>query len=217
MIHSLYNSLCIMSVSIEIRAIALDQWLPDRCLTFSGPVEPASLEGQGGCPSLSGPYTNGDRRSLVALYREALDTFDCCGFVAWEGEAVVAYNNFFPGDMATRIKFYGWGGRERSAPGTLVHNCLSMVRGPAYHRQGIGSALIRRSLDWAGAAGWRRFEVYNVLPDAEIAYENDQKSCLTFWQKLGFELVSTTAAPTAVQQAYGLSHLYTMAVDLSTA
>lgn len=204
-----------MSMPIEIRAIALDQWLPDRCLAYSGPVEPGSLEDQGGCPSLSGPYTRGDRRLLVALYREVLEEYGCCGFVAWDGTAVVAYNNFFPDVMAARIKFYGWGGREHSALGTLVHNCLSMVRSPVYRRQGIGSSLIRRSLDWAGAAGWQRFEVHHVLPDAEIAYESDQKSCYTFWRKLDFDIVDTSAAPAAVQQAYGLAHLYTMAVDLS--
>ena len=175
------NELC-----YDIRPIAMDEWLPDGCIAHGSPIDPATDKPGSGCDSLQ-PYTRGGRDRLVAMYRRVLGDVGCCGFVAWVGGRIVGYNNFFPGDWARKIRFYGWGQEQDIPPRTLVHNCVSVKVDPLYRRKGIGTDLIRHSLDWGRTNGWRRFEVHLVTPDSPEHFAGEQKSCVTFWQRLGFE------------------------------
>ena len=170
----------------EIRPISMDEWLPDRCLG-GGRAMPVPAGAEPGCTSLCDFYTHGSREKLVALYAEVLSNYGGCGFVAWEGDKIIAYHNFFPHEIARRVRFYGWGGSEEDRPHTLVHNCITLVRGP-YHRKGIASNLIRHSLAWGGDNGWKRFEVHLVRPDHVEFWGGEQKSCVAFWEKLGFRI-----------------------------
>ncbi|MBM4046310.1 MAG: GNAT family N-acetyltransferase [Planctomycetes bacterium] len=172
----------------EVRPIAVDEWLPDGCIAHGPPIDPATDKPGSGCDSLQ-RYTRGSRERLIEMYRQVLAEVGCCGFVAWVQGRVVGYNNFFPRDWARAIRFYGWGGEEDTSPGTLVHNCISMKVAPAYRRKGIGSSLIRHSLRWGKEHGWRRFEVHLVTPDSPEHFAGEQKSCVTFWRKLGFEVL----------------------------
>ena len=174
----------------EIRPIRMDEWLPDRCMGPSEALDPKTLEPHKGCESLSThceKLAPGSREQLEALYRDVLERFGCCGFVAWVGDRVVGYSNFFPREVARDIRFYGWGAEEDTEPSTLVHNCVSILSNPKYLRRGIGTDLVLHSLRWGKANGWRRFEVHNVFPDHPRHWQGEQKSCPTFWRKLGLE------------------------------
>lgn len=200
--------------SYEIRPIAANEWIPDRCLSAKAPFDPKTAIPEAGCASLRGFYTKENRDRLVRLYQSVLKNVGCCGFVAWQDECVVGYNNFFPREIAQMIRFYGWGNDEDATPGTLVHHCISLTNNPDYRHRGIGTSLITHSLNWAMENGWHRFEVHNVLPDNSLGYEQEQKSCAGFWQRLGFETFRSEPADSETRRIYQVTLRYSMALDL---
>jgi GNAT superfamily N-acetyltransferase len=228
-------------LDLDIRPIAMDEWLPDRCLVGGEPIDPARLTPQAGCSSLCWFYTatalgisreeslarplgevkeEADqdpacREMLVELYRETIETHGGCGFVAWLAGKIVGYHTFFPRDIARRIRFFGWGEDAGDFPATLVHNCITHIRGE-YSRKKIGTRLARTSLAWAKDNGWTRFEVHLVLPDIEDGFRSEQKSCRTFWEKLGLSVYRTEPASEVTRDVYGVDVRYSMVADLKT-
>lgn len=200
--------------SYEIRPITSEEWLPDRCLSLEIPFNPKTASLNAGCASLGGFYTKGSRERLDRLYHAVLKNVGCCGFVAWENGCVVAYNNFFPHEIAQMTRFYGWGSDSDISHGTLVHHCLTLVRHPDYRHNGIGTNLITHSLNWAAQNGWRRFEVHNVLPDNPKGYEQEQKGCAGFWHRLGFDITRTETADRETRKMYQVTLRYSMRLDL---
>lgn len=198
----------------EIRPISVEEWLPDRCMPSEEPLDPETVAREAGCSSLNSFYTKGSRVKLETLYRKVLDSYGCCGFVAWVGGRVVGYNNFFPREIAEDIKFYGWGQREYDISLILVHNCISILRNTDYRRKHIGTSLIECSLDWAKHNGWKRFEAHLVLPDIPAGFQNEQKSCQAFWSKLGFEVFRREEAGQETKDVYGVDVRYSMVLDL---
>jgi len=227
-------------LEIDIRPITMDEWLPDRCLGGGKPIDPATLTPEAGCSSLCWFYTGmglglsreqclarplGEikkeadyepacREMLVELYRETIEQYGGCGFVAWLDGKIVGYHNFFPREISCRIRFFGWGEDEDDAPSTLVHNCITHIRGD-YSRKKIGTRLARASLSWAKDNGWKRFEVHLVLPDVDDGFRSEQKSCRTFWEKLGLTVYRTREDKEA-QEAYGVPVRHSMVADLIT-
>ena len=202
----------------DIRAISLDEWLPDRCMPGGDPLDPAALKPEHGCGSLAEhcqKFAPGNRRLLEELYRDVLDRFGCCGFVAWHEGRVVGYNNFFPREIAREIRFYGWGTDEDSCPKTLVHNCISVLRNDKFRRKGIGANLMLHSLRWGKSREWERMEVHLVLPNVANGFANEQKSGRAFWEKLGFGVFRSEEACPATKKIYGVNDRYSMAVDLN--
>lgn len=228
------------NLDLDIRPIAMDEWLPDRCLGGGKPIDPTKLTLQAGCSSLCWFYTatalgisreeslnrpldeitkkaNREpacRNMLVDLYRETIEKHGGCGFVAWLEGKILGYHTFFPRDIARRIRFFGWGEDNDNSIRTLTHNCITHVRGD-YSRKKIGTRLARVSLAWAKDNGWERFEVHLVLPDVEDGYRNEQKSCRTFWEKLGLT-VYRTKEDEETQKNYGVPVRHSMAVDMTT-
>lgn len=228
-------------LDLDIRPITMDEWLPDRCLGGGKPIDPSKLTLQAGCTSLCLFYTatalgisrqesltqpadeikkKADREPacrsmLVELYRETIEKHGGCGFVAWYEGKIVGYHNFFPRNIARRIKFFGWGEDIDSSKLTLIHNCITHIRGD-YRRKKIGTRLARTSLTWAKENGWERFEVHLVLPDVENGFRNEQKSCRTFWEKLGLTVFRTFSSDEETQKVYGVPVRHSMAVDLTT-
>ena len=145
-----------MKLNCDIRPIRLEEWLPDRCMPEGDPLDPDVLTPGCGCGSLSEhceKFAPGSRESLVSLYEDALARFGCCGFVAWVGKRIAGYSNFFPREIASDVRFYGWGGPEDAAPHTLIHNCISILRNPEHRRKGVGTGLIKHSLRWGKENG----------------------------------------------------------------
>lgn len=56
---------------------------------------------------------------------------------------------FFPQKIAQKIKFYGWGDAYDKSARILVHHCISIIRNVNYRHKGIGTNLIKHSLEWA--------------------------------------------------------------------
>jgi GNAT superfamily N-acetyltransferase len=202
----------------DIRAISPDEWLPDRCMPGGEALDPADLKPEHGCGSLAEhcqKFAPGDRRLLEGLYRDVLDRFGCCGFVAWHEGKIVGYNNFFPRKIASDIRFYGWGTDQDIAPKTLVHNCISILRNDTFRRKRIGTNLMLHSLRWGKSHGWERMEVHLVLPSVASGFANEQKSGQAFWEKLGFRVFRSKEACAATKEMYGVNERYSMAVDLN--
>ncbi len=181
-------------MNYETRSISPDEWLPDRCIPPGAPLDPANLKPEHGCESLAEhceKLAPGSRELLEGLYRDTIDRFGCCGFVAWSERKIVGYNNFFPREVACDMKFHGWGTDQDAEQSTLVHNCISVLQNPTYRRKVIGTSLIKASLSWGKTNGWKRFEVHQVMPDDPENFETMQKSAVSFWRKLGFDTYRT--------------------------
>jgi GNAT superfamily N-acetyltransferase len=198
--------------SITIRPIRVDEWLPDRCLNGLEPFDPKSKLPESGCPSIN--YSQKcNRETMKQLYQLTIDKYGGCGFVAWYKDKIIAYNNFFPLEIAQKIKFYGYGFDPPQSDSTLIHNCLTIVKGD-YLRKGISSRLVKESINWARTNDWKRFEVHLVLPDCEKGWQSDQKSCLSFWERFGFRIFKEHMADEGSKQFYGVTKLYSMYLPL---
>ncbi len=201
-----------MKSMIEIRPIKMNEWLPDRCLTGSEPFDPKNHLPECGCPSLNYCIKN-DRDSLEQMYRTVINKYGGCGFIAWENEKIIAYHNFFPAETAQQIKFYGSSCRSAEPGKTLVHNCLTVVNGD-HRRKGTASRLVLESVNWAKKNGWKRFEVRSVLPDCEKGWQSAQKSCLSFWERFGFQIFEEHAADKETEEYYGVTKSYSIYLSL---
>lgn len=198
--------------TIKIKPIKLDEWLPDRCLTGLEPFDSNTHLPESGCSSLN-YFQKNNREILVQLYQLTIKKYGGCGFIAWENDKIVAYHNFFPMAIARQIKFYGYGFDLVQADETLIHNCLTIVKGD-YLRKGICSHLVKASIDWARTNDWKRFEVHLVLPDCELGWQSNQKSCLSFWEKFGFRIFKEYDADMGTIQFYGVTKRYSMYLSL---
>ena len=204
-----------MDTAYEIRPINAWEWLPDRCMPIEEPLDLRGLAPRYGCPGLlSGGARIRNRAEFEEFYRNVLDRFVCCGFVAWEGDRIIGYTNFFPREIARQIKFYGWGEAEGERPDTLIHHCISIVRNPNWRRRGIGTGLVRHSLEWAQAHRWKRYEVHRVLPDLDKGATNEQKAVLSFWRKFGFSIIGEEEADDETRRYYGADRRYSLALDM---
>lgn len=201
-----------MTENIIIKPINLNEWLPDRCLNGSEPFDPNSNSPGIGCPGMNYSYKN-NRKTLELLYKVTINKYGGCGFIAWEDDKIIAYHNFFPAETAKQVKFYGWGFESADKDQTLVHNCLSIVRGD-YLRKGISSRLVETSIAWAKANDWKRFEVHSILPDCEKGWQSDQKSCWSFWKRFGFRIFREYSADKETEQYYGITRRYSVYLRL---
>lgn len=198
--------------SITIRPIRVEEWLPDRCLNGLEPFDPNCHLPESGCPSINYSQKS-NRETLEQLYQLAIDKYGGCGFVAWDKDKIIAYHNFFPLEIAQNNKFYGYGFDSLQPDYTLIHNCLTIVKGD-YLRKGISSRLVKESINWARVNNWKRFEVHQVLPDCEKGWQSDQKSCLSFWKRFGFKTFKEYDADKATKQFYGATKRYSMFLSL---
>jgi|GEM_PF-3511412 len=198
--------------SITIRPIRLDEWLPDRCLNGLEPFDPNSHAPELGCPNIN-YFKKNNRETLEQLYQLAISKYGGCGFIAWDKERIIAYHNFFPSEIAQKIKFYGCGFDSTISTKTLIHNCLTIVKGD-YLRKGISSRLVKESIDWARINNWKRFEVHLVLPDCEKGWQSDQKGCLSFWERFGLRIFKVYDADKETEGFYGVTKRYSMYLPL---
>jgi GNAT superfamily N-acetyltransferase len=198
--------------TIKIKPIKLDEWLPDRCLNGLEPFDPNSHLPESGCPSIN-YFLKNNRETLFQLYELTIDKYGGCGFIAWDNDKIIAYHNFFPAEIAQRIRFYGYGFDAIQPDRILIHNCLTIVKGD-YLRKGISSRLVKESIDWARTNDWRRFEVHLVLPDCEKGWQSDQKSCLSFWEQSGFRIFKEYDADDVTKQLYGVAKRYSVYLPL---
>jgi GNAT superfamily N-acetyltransferase len=197
---------------VKIRPIKLDEWLPDRCLNGLEPFDPNCHLPESGCPGIS-YFQKHNRGTLDHLYQLAIKKYGGCGFVAWDENKVIAYHSFFPTEIAQKIKFYGYGLGTTQHIKTLIHNCLTIVKGK-YLREGISSRLVKESIGWATINNWKRFEVHLVLPDCEKGWQADQKSCLSFWERFGFRIFQEYDADKETEKFYGVTKRFSLYLAL---
>ena len=198
--------------NISIRPINPGEWLPDRCLIGLEPFDPKTNIPEPGCPAINYAQT-GNRQTLEKIYKLTINKYGGCGFVAWANEKIIGYHNFFPFEIMKEFNFYGRGFGCREGDRILIHNCLTIVKSD-HLRKGIASRLVSASINWAAENKWLRFEVHMVLPDCEKGWKNDQKSCLSFWEKFGFKIFKEYDADEATKQFYGVTKRYSVYLSL---
>jgi GNAT superfamily N-acetyltransferase len=86
---------------------------------------------------------------------------------------------------------------------TLTVHCL-MTGSPfqdenPYQRRGIGTRMVRRLVQWAKDRGWESIEA-SSFEDIPLLYEHTGNAGRSFWEKLGFRLVSTEPTPAFQQE-----------------
>jgi N-acetylglutamate synthase-like GNAT family acetyltransferase len=70
----------------------------------------------------------------------------------------------------------------------------SLQKQNPYQRQGIGTRMVRRLIQWAKANGWDRIEA-DSFEDLPIIYEITGSAGHSFWEKLGFHLADRHPHP----------------------
>ena len=92
---------------------------------------------------------------------------------------------------------------------TLAIHCLmtgsSQQEENPYQRKGLGTSLVHELVHWARDNGWERIETV-AYEDLPVLYEITGSAGLTFWEKLGFEVVEKGVEP-ELQQESDLVHL----------
>jgi GNAT superfamily N-acetyltransferase len=176
-------------LNIEVRPISLKEYLPDRCMG-SEPFDPNEVEKLQGCPSLSKVGNLGT--NLESFYKQVLEKYGGCGFVAWHKGLVVGHITFFPNEVARRVRFWGWGERDLPIVRALVINCISVASNEKFRRIGVGTRLVTSTIEWVRENEWPRLEVHHV-PSGEglssITWRHEQKGTKTFWEKFGFKVL----------------------------
>jgi len=197
------------SYMLSIKPISINEWMPDRCLSTIEPIIPEKMDLRSGCPSL-GKYTNGERGKLVSLYKNEIDEYGCCGFVAWKNERVLGYISFFSLKTANRTRFYGYGegNMNDQLKDIFIHNCISIWKRSS--GKGIGTKLVNQVIKYGEEKKWNEYRVNNVLPDCEKGWGNHQKGCLSFWLKNGFTVTNEIEAEKEIQSYYHVRRKYTL-------
>ena len=75
---------------------------------------------------------------------------------------------------------------------TLAIHCLmtgsSQQEENPFQRKGIGSRMVRFLIEWAKTHGWEHVEV-DAFEDIPLIYEITGSAGISFWKKLGFQIV----------------------------
>ena len=164
----------------------------------------------------------------VPLLRRIIDVYGSCAMLAWDGERVVGFLRFYPKALSTmaeagqmclqqafpagpteRLVEQQWPSQEELADKSLSVHCL-MTGSPSqeenpYQRKGLGTSLVHELVHWARDNGWERIETV-AYEDLPVLYEITGSAGLTFWEKLGFEVVEKGVEP-ELQQESDLVHL----------
>jgi GNAT superfamily N-acetyltransferase len=140
--------------------------------------------------------------------REMIQRYGTCALLAWREARVVGQLRFYPIEVARLVytadpqKQALIGGAGVMAfdpdPATLWVQCV-MTSKPYVNaasavevgaRQGVGQALVRALLAWAGERGWTRI-VKQAHADLDCMYGQYGGGGKGFWQKAGFSVVGT--------------------------
>ena len=127
------------------------------------------------------------RREAEDLKREwlirASSVFEPLGCLAYEDERVVGYMQFSPPEMIPTIRYYG----EEISDDALFIACLMVL--PQHRGRGVGSALLRFSVEVAEQRGFKALETFaSRRPDAP-------SSPVGFFLKNGFRIVRSGEFP----------------------
>ena len=173
---------------------SIEQWPPDRPL----------------------PWQRYRTRNLPLL-QGLTRTYGACAIVARDGRKIVGQLRFYPkaiwqlagaGEFCLQQDFPSGPTDDfanRDFPPlaaledkTLAIHCL-MTGSPQqqenpYQRKGIGARMVRTLIQWSTSQGWRYLEA-NAFEDLPLIYEITGSAGHTFWEKLGFSLVSRHPHP----------------------
>jgi len=199
-----------------IEGVAVEMMGPDfllwRCL-HGGPLTKATVD-QPPPPSA----WEGLKARNVPLLKKLMATYGTCAVVARAGDEIVGQLRFypkaicaiaasgpglclqapFPAGPAEDLVQKPFPRLEEMGDKTLFVHCL-MTGSPKqaqnpYQRKGLGKAMVRRLIEWAGPRGWQAVEA-TAYEDLEIIYAVTGQAGKAFWEKLGFRVVQVDVEP----------------------
>ncbi len=157
------------------------------------------------CPHVlqNGPYDRGDPVSHASFVSDCpqvteefliryIRRYGTCGYLAWDGYAVVAATLFFPlTDLPAKVcKVYDvddyperWFKALHKEAGTMVMTCAMVA--PQYRDRGIGRKTVESALAWIKRNRWLR--VIKLGVPSEV-YGFSYHFNLPFWESLGFRI-----------------------------
>ncbi len=184
-----------------------------RCL-HGGPLDPDLLASLPDDDRL--PWERYHGRNL-AILEKCTHLYGSCAMLACAKGEVIGILRFYPTELAAlpeagllclqqdfpagpadNFAARDWPAPEVIVDRTLAVHCLTVGKpGEAvdpYRRRGIGTALVRALIAWARAYGWRRIEA-TAYADLGLLYTVTGQAGLTFWRKLGFQVLHSEPEP----------------------
>jgi len=184
-----------------------------RCL-HSGPLSSDTIDQ---CMSdTKMPWVRYRARNKV-LINKITEVYGACAVVARRGDSIVGQLRFYP-KAVWEMEGAGFLCLQQDFPAgplddfsaldfpprvaledrTLKVHCL-MTASPgekedSCRRQGIGTRMVQRLMEWAGENGWKRIEA-DAFEDLPIIYQVTGSAGRTFWEKLGFHVAKRFPHP----------------------
>lgn len=157
------------------------------------------------CPKVlvKGPFDRGDPTGHFGfvsdcptvndeMLRAYVEKYGTCGYLAWDGYAVVGASLFFPlNDLPAKLcKIYDvdeyprrWFDALNKEKGTMVMGCCLVA--PDYRDRGIGTKVVEASLAWMRRNRWLRAVKLGVPSEV---YGFTDHFTLPFWENMGFRV-----------------------------
>ncbi|MBN1560422.1 GNAT family N-acetyltransferase [candidate division KSB1 bacterium] len=190
-----------------------NQFILWRCL-HAGPLSSRSINSWPKDSQI--PWENYRERNLPLL-RKLTDMYGACAILAHIGDEVIGQLRFYPRAVCDLLEAGGlcllqdfpagptadlvdhdFPSLDKMSDKTLIIHCCMIAPSQKaenpYLRKGIGSAMVKFLIQWAADNGWDRLEV-DAFEDLPIIYEITGSAGHTFWEKLGFSIVSRHAHP----------------------
>ncbi len=185
-----------------------------RCL-HSGPLTKETVDHPEPHPQV--PWERLRVRNLPLLAK-LTETYGSCAVIARHGNQIVGQLRFYPKaicDMAAsgpglcmQQEFpngpaddfveNNFPSLDEIADKTLFVHCM-MTGSPQqksnpYQRQGLGSGMVRKLIEWARRRGWSAIEAH-AYADLPCLYAVTGQAGRTFWEKLEFRVVKSDVEP----------------------
>lgn len=194
------------NVVIEMMSADLVLW---RCL-HGGPLTRDSIDRWE--PDCCMPWARLRARNIPLLTR-LTEVYGACAVIARDGERVVGQLRFYPRQLcathcpgglclqqdppagpSAEFVHVDFPAFDQLADKTLTVHCI-MTGSPQqkenpYQRQGLGSRMVLKLIDWARAQHWLAIEA-TAYEDLPILYAITGQAGRTFWEKLGLQSVAT--------------------------
>lgn len=206
----------IEGMSIKLMEPNLILW---RCL-HGGPMTKDTVDQPQPHPAC--PWEEFKARN-VPLLTKLTATYGACAVVAFDGDRIVGQLRFypkficslaaagpglclqqrFPAGPASDLVARRFPPLEELEDKTLLVHCL-MTGSPQqsenpYQRRGLGKAMVRHLVEWAGRKGWRAIEA-DAYENLDLVYTVTGQAGKTFWEKNGFHVAHIGVESAFIQE-----------------
>ena len=145
----------------------------------------------------------------IRFLARVIEVYGSCAILAWDDDKVVGYVRYFPQSLLEKLGVASlcmqqappngvsketieidFPTLEESQKNALKINCMMV----GSQRRGVGSALVKELIRWAREESWPSLEA-TAFCDLPGIYEITGQAGRSFYEKLGFEVVSQKPNP----------------------